>query len=84
MRDDYAAAVGARITAALTGPTPFVERLTHFWANHFAVSADKLHVIGLSGLLEFEAIRPNLMGKFGDMLNAVERHPAMLLYLDQA
>jgi uncharacterized protein (DUF1800 family) len=84
VRDDYAAAVGARVTAALTSPTPFAERLTHFWANHFAVSADKLQVIGLSGLLEFEAIRPNLMGKFGDMLNAVERHPAMLLYLDQA
>jgi uncharacterized protein (DUF1800 family) len=84
VRDDYATAVGARITAALTSPTPFAERLTHFWANHFAVSADKLQVIGLSGLLEFEAIRPNLMGKFGDMLGAVERHPAMLLYLDQA
>ena len=84
VRDDYAAAVGARITAALISPTPFAERLTHFWANHFAVSADKLQVIGLSGLLEFEAIRPNLMGKFGDMLDAVERHPAMLLYLDQA
>ncbi|MDB5678335.1 DUF1800 domain-containing protein [Sphingomonas bacterium] len=84
VRDDYAAAVGGRITAALTSPTPFAERLTHFWANHFAVSADKLEVIGLSGLLEFEAIRPNLMGTFGGMLNAVERHPAMLLYLDQA
>ncbi len=84
VRDDYAAAVGARMTAALASPTPFAERLTHFWANHFAVSADKLQVIGLSGLLEFEAIRPNLMGRFGDMLNAVERHPAMLLYLDQA
>ena len=84
VRDDYAAAVGARITAALTSQTPFADRLTHFWANHFAVSADKLQVIGLSGLLEFEAIRPNLMAKFGDMLNAVERHPAMLLYLDQA
>ncbi len=26
----------------------------------------------------------DLAGKFGDMLGAVERHPAMLLYLDQA
>ncbi len=84
VRDDYATAVGARLTAALTSPTPFADRLAHFWANHFAVSADKLEVIGLSGLLEFEAIRPNMMGTFGDMLNAVERHPAMLLYLDQA
>jgi uncharacterized protein (DUF1800 family) len=84
VRDDYAAAVGARADAALTSNTPFADRLAHFWANHFAVSADKLQVIGLSGLLEFEAVRPNLMGRFGDMLNAVERHPAMLLYLDQA
>lgn len=84
VRDDYATAVGARMSAALTSPTPFADRLAHFWANHFAVSADKLEVIGLSGLLEFEAIRPNLMGTFGGMVNAVERHPAMLLYLDQA
>ncbi|MDB5711177.1 MAG: hypothetical protein JWL96_3247, partial [Sphingomonas bacterium] len=83
-RDDYAIAVGARMTTALTSPAPFVERLVHFWANHFAVSADKLTVVGLSGTLEFEAIRPHVLGKFGDMLGAAERHPAMLLYLDQA
>jgi uncharacterized protein (DUF1800 family) len=83
-RDYYAAAVGARMTAALVTPAPFVERLVHFWANHFAVSADKLTVVGLTGTLEFEAIRPHVLGKFGDMLGAVERHPAMLLYLDQA
>ena len=73
-----------RMNAALTTPTPFVERLVHFWANHFAVSADKLHVIGLAGPFEFEAIRPHVLGRFRDMLFAVERHPAMLLYLDQA
>ena len=84
VRDDYAVSVGARATTAVVGANPFAERLTHFWANHFAVSADKLEIIGLSGLLEFEAIRPNLNRKFGDMLNAVERHAAMLLYLDQA
>jgi uncharacterized protein (DUF1800 family) len=58
--------------------------MVHFWANHFAVSADKLTMIGLAGLLEFEAIRPHVLGKFRDMLVAVEQHPAMLLYLDQA
>jgi uncharacterized protein (DUF1800 family) len=84
VRDNYVTAVGARANAALVTPSPFVERLVHFWANHFAVSADKLPVIGLSGLLEFEAIRPNVMGRFSDMLLAVEQHPAMLLYLDQA
>ena len=83
-RDDYGSAVAARAIVALTTETPFVERLVHFWANHFAVSADKLTVIGLAGTMEFEAIRPHVLGRFGDMLAAVERHPAMLLYLDQA
>ena len=83
-RADYAGAVAARATNALVTDTPFVERLVHFWANHFAVSADKLELIGLAGTLEFEAIRPHVLGTFRDMLVAVEQHPAMLLYLDQA
>ena len=83
-REAYVSLVGARMNAALTSPAPFVERLVHFWANHFAVSADKLTVVGMGGLLEVEAIRPHVLGKFSDMLLAVEQHPAMLLYLDQA
>ncbi len=83
-RASYTALASARIAAALQSPAPFAERLTHFWANHFAVSADKLETIGLAGTLEFEAIRPHLFGRFADLLLAVERHPAMLLYLDQA
>ncbi|WP_404333751.1 DUF1800 family protein [Sphingomonas sp. MMS12-HWE2-04] len=83
-RDHYVAAIGARAQAAVDSDAPFVERLVHFWANHFAVSADNLETTGLSGSLEFEAIRPHVLGKFGDMLHAVERHPAMLLYLNQA
>ncbi len=83
-RGNYLALVGARANAALASPAPFVERMVHFWANHFAVSADKLTVIGLAGLLEAEAIRPHVLGRFSDMLLAVEQHPAMLLYLDQA
>ena len=83
-RDAYIALVGARTNAALTSTAPFVERLVHFWANHFAISADKLTVIGMGGMLELEAIRPHVLGSFADMLLAVEQHPAMLLYLDQA
>ena len=84
IRDDYLTMNAARLDSALTTDTPFVERLVNFWANHFAVSVDKLPVIGLAGLLEFEAIRPHVLGRFSDMLLAVEQHPAMLLYLDQA
>jgi uncharacterized protein (DUF1800 family) len=83
-RQNYLSMVGARTNAALVAPAPFVERMVHFWANHFAVSADKLTVIGMAGLLEFDAIRPHVLGTFHDMLVAVEQHPAMLLYLDQA
>jgi uncharacterized protein (DUF1800 family) len=84
IRTDYAEMAAARLSSALTTNTPFVERLVHFWSNHFAVSIDKQPVVGLAGLLEFEAIRPHVLGRFSDMLLAVEQHPAMLLYLDQA
>jgi len=83
-RQLYLRAVDARIGAALTTPTPFLERMAHFWANHFAVGATKADTIGYAGLLELDAIRPNLTGRFSDLLLAVERHPAMLFYLDQA
>lgn len=80
----HLAAAAARAQAALTSPTPFAERLVHFWANHFAISVDKQPARGLAGPLEFEAIRPHLTGTFGAMLQAVERHAGMLIYLDQA
>ena len=84
IRDHYIAATNARLASAVDTSTPFPERLSHFWANHFAVSTDKLPVIGFAGNYEFEAIRPNIMGNFSDLLIAAVRHPAMLLYLDQA
>ena len=84
LRDAYGEAAAVRTNLSLNAQAPFVERLVHFWANHFAVSTDKLVSLGLAGAFEFEAIRPNVLGKFADLLLAVERHPAMLLYLDQA
>lgn len=79
----YRAAVNARVASALVTPTPFVERLVHFWANHFAVSTEKPAVAVLAGAFEAEAIRPHVLGRFEDMLVAVERHPAMQVFLDQ-
>jgi uncharacterized protein (DUF1800 family) len=83
-RESYLAAAGARADSALQTRTPFVERLVHFWANHFAVSVDKVAIVGIAGGLEADAIRPHVLGGFQDMLLAVARHPAMLLYLDQS
>jgi len=82
-RDTYRSAVNARVASALTSPAPFVERLVHFWSNHFAVSIDKGPVAPFAGAFEAEAIRPHVLGRFEDMLVAVERHPAMQLFLDQ-
>ena len=48
--------------------------------EHFCVSADK--DIAVVGACEREAIRAHVLGRFADMLVAVESHPAMLYYLD--
>ena len=84
-RRTYLALVQARTNVALTTPAPFVERLVHFWANHFAVSADKLagHRPRRAASSSRRSARTCSAGS-RDMLVAVERHPAMLLYLDQA
>ena len=70
----------ARYETAVGADIGFVERLVWFWSNHFCVSADK--DIAMVGAYEREAIRPHVLGRFGDMLAAVESHPAMLFYLD--
>ncbi|CAN7240849.1 DUF1800 domain-containing protein [Trinickia sp. LjRoot230] len=82
-RDTYLCAVDARVNSALATSTPFVERLVHFWSNHFAISVEKPEVAVLAGAFEAEAIRPYVLGRFEDMLIAVEQHPAMQFYLDQ-
>lgn len=84
LRDQYVAAVDARLGVALASRQDFAERLVHFWANHFAISIDKIVTVGLAGNFEFEAIRPHIFGRFVDLLKAASWHPAMLLYLDQA
>ena len=78
----YQADSAARMRSAIATDRPFVERLVHFWSNHFAVSVDKVAVLGLAGCMEREAIRPNILGNFSDLLLSVEKHPAMLMFLD--
>jgi uncharacterized protein (DUF1800 family) len=74
----------AQLGYALTTDAPFRERLVWFWANHFTVSTRRGADVGLIGAFVREAIRPHVTGAFTDMLLAVMRHPAMLLYLDNA
>ena len=82
VREHYIEQAHARYRAAAATDYPFHERLVHFWSNHFAISADKQPIPAVAGLFESEAIRPNVSGKFLDLLLAVEQHPAMILYLD--
>ena len=69
----------ARFDAAINAEIGLVERLVWFWSNHFCVNAD---ATVMAGGYEREAIRPHVLGRFSDMLLAVEGHPAMLFYLN--
>ena len=71
----------ARFDAAVVAEIGFVERLVWFWSNHFCVNAD---ATVMAGGYEREAIRPHVLGRFVDMLQAAESHAAMLLYLNNA
>jgi uncharacterized protein (DUF1800 family) len=81
-RQIYLNEARVRIDAALAAEIGFAERLVWFWSNHFCVSADKIQ--SMSGAYEREAIRPHILGRFADLLQAAESHPCMLFYLDQA
>jgi uncharacterized protein (DUF1800 family) len=73
----------ARIQRAVISDCGFTERLVVFWSNHFCISANKGEPARMwAGSFEREAIRPFVLGRFGDMLKAVEQHPAMLFFLD--
>jgi uncharacterized protein (DUF1800 family) len=67
---------------ALVTPAPFRERLVWFWTNHFTISLNRLECLPVAGAFIREAIRPHVAGRFSDMVLAVMRHPAMLMYLD--
>ncbi len=84
VRDMVKADFGHLLDHVLTTDTPFRERLAWFWSNHFTVSARRGEVAPVMLPFMREAIRPNVTGRFVDMLFAAMRHPAMLEYLDNA
>ena len=69
---------------ALYSPQQLEEQMTWFWMNHFSVFQFKLDVRALVADYEEHAVRPYALGRFRDLLGATARHPAMLLYLDNA
>ena len=58
------------------------EVLTDFWFNHFNIYLDKGADRYLVTEYERDVIRPHVLGKFKDLLEATAKSPAMLFYLD--
>lgn len=65
----------------LTTKRPLQERMTLFWHDHFATSGEKVQA-GRLMLEQNELFRRMALGNFRDMLVAVSRDPAMILWLD--
>lgn len=72
----------ARLARAIASPHRLQEALVDFWFNHFNIYQHKQLDRVWMGAYEEDAIRPNTLGKFSDMLLATAKHPAMLVYLD--
>ena len=73
-----------QVLRALYSPAQLQEQMTWFWMNHFNVSTRKGETRLWIGDYEEHAIRPNALGNFRQLLGASMRHPAMLIYLDNA
>ena len=80
---EFGIAHRATMARAVYTAAPFRERLVHFWTDHFTVAAKNLPTLITIPPMIDEAIRPHISGKFVDLLEAAEFHPAMLVYLDQ-
>lgn len=71
----------AWIYRLLFSPDPLAERLTFMWHNHFATSNQKVTNL-LQMKQQNDLLRRHARGSFCDLLTAILRDPAMLLWLD--
>lgn len=67
---------------AIYGNNQLQEVMTDFWFNHFNVSLTKVQAMQFVYTFERDAIRPNSLGNFLNLLTATAKNPAMSLYLD--
>jgi len=74
----------AKMIRAVYSERQLSEQLSDFWFNHFNVfvykDVDRWYLIPY----EREVIRPHVLGKFRDLLEATAKSPAMLFYLDNS
>ena len=74
--------INQKVLRAAYGNNQLQEILTDFWFNHFNVSITKNDCAEYIPNYERDVIRPNVFGKFENLLLATAKSPAMLLYLD--
>ncbi|HEY8224076.1 MAG TPA: DUF1800 domain-containing protein [Pyrinomonadaceae bacterium] len=72
----------SRILRAVYSERQLLEVMVDFWSNHFNVFVGKGADRWLLPAYDRETIRPNAMAKFGTLLEATAKSPAMLFYLD--
>ncbi|MBI1750414.1 MAG: DUF1800 domain-containing protein [Acidobacteria bacterium] len=72
----------AKLTRAIYSERQLQEVMADFWFNHFNVFAPKGPVNYMLPSYERDVIRRHALGKFGDLLSATAKSPAMLFYLD--
>jgi uncharacterized protein (DUF1800 family) len=72
----------SKLLRAIYSNRQLEEVLTDFWFNHFNIFLDKGADRYLVTSYERDAIRPHVLGKFRDLLEATAKSPAMLFYLD--
>jgi uncharacterized protein (DUF1800 family) len=71
------------INEMVTTPSPLTERMTLFWHNHFVSSQQKVRWARLM-YEQNVLLRRHAVGNFGELLHAVGKNPAMVIYLDSA
>ena len=69
------------VSRMLITQKPLQEKLTLFWHDHFAASAQKVDS-AVPMLAQNETLRQNALGRFEDLLFAVSKDPAMIYWLD--
>jgi uncharacterized protein (DUF1800 family) len=81
-QDLYKQFIDQNILRAIYSRNQLQEVLTDFWFNHFNVSFFKGECAQFIPAYERDVIRPNVLGKFDQMLIASAQSAAMLYYLD--
>lgn len=80
-RDDLSALRSWWLLRMAATANPLRARLAVFWHNHFATSNAKVRSTALMAA-QLETVERFALGRFGDLLAAIARDPAMIIWLD--